>query len=218
MRDPIAIILAAGEGKRMGQPKALLEHEKGKSFLEQLISTFGKAGCQALVVVGNAAEQVQAQHPRAELVENPDWQRGQFSSVKVGLQAALRKGSEVLLLHPVDMPLIRPTTVSALVKELRGADGVVPEFEGAAGHPLVLTRAAAEQVLAMDDVPHLEAAQQRLNILRVKTKDPAVMVNINTPEIYERLLGSAPHSAPPPKKRGTRKAATPTAAGPVTKK
>jgi molybdenum cofactor cytidylyltransferase len=201
MSEPIAVILAAGEGKRMGMPKALLELEKGKSFLEQLISTFTKAGTRPLAVVGKDAAAVRAHHARAWLVENPDWERGQFASIKVGLRAAMDQGASAVLLHPVDMPMIRASTIVNLLRSLGESDGAVPEFDGALGHPLALTARAVEKVLAMDDVPHMEAAQKRLTLTRVKTNDPAVMVNVNTPEVYERILGNAPHLAPAKKRR-----------------
>ena len=202
--NAVAIILAAGEGKRMGFPKALLEQEKGKSFLQVLRSTFDKAGCGTLVVVGKDAAKIREHHPQVALLENAEWKQGQFSSVKVGLQAALAEGAELIAVHPVDMPMVRANTVKALLATLekRSSEGVVPEFDGAAGHPLVLTREAAQRVLKMTDVPHLEAAQARLKIARMKTNDPAVMVNLNTPEVYERVLGMAPRLAPPKKKRG----------------
>ena len=202
--ESIAVVLAAGEGKRMGLPKALLEHEKGRTFLGQLQKTFEKAGCRVLTVVDKDAEQIRAQHPELELIENVDWQRGQFSSVRLGLRAAIEAGAEAILIHPVDKPLIRATTVVSLLKAISGtqAEAVVPEFEGAAGHPLVLTRASAEKILAMDDAASLEIAQKTLSILRLRTKDPAVMVDLNTPEVYTRVLGVEPHLAPPPKRRG----------------
>ncbi len=206
MNTPVAVILAAGEGKRMGMPKALLEHEKGKSFLQVLSSTFGKAGCRVIAVVGKDAEQIRAHHPSAELVDNVDWPAGQFSSVKVGLRSAVEQGADAVLIHPVDMPMVRASTVEKLLETLEGeVEAAVPEFEGAPGHPLALTRAAAEKILSMNGVPHLEAAQQQLTLVRMKTKDPAVMVNLNTPEIYQRVLGSPPHLAPPKKGRARRK-------------
>ena len=58
MDTAIAVVLAAGEGKRMGMPKALLEYEKGKSFLTQLAKTFEKVGCRVLAVVGKDAAAV----------------------------------------------------------------------------------------------------------------------------------------------------------------
>jgi molybdenum cofactor cytidylyltransferase len=194
---PIAIILAGGAGQRMGLPKALLENEKGKSFLGTLVSTFTKAGCRVLVVTGKHTAEILAHHPELESVDNPRWEEGQYSSVRVGLEAALEGEPSAVLLHPVDMPMIRPATVTALLDALDvTVEGVVPEFEGAPGHPLVLSASAARRVVAMDDVPHLEAAQQRLNMIRLKTRDPAVLVNINSPEVYQRVLGGEPHLAP----------------------
>ncbi len=199
---PMAIILAAGEGKRMGLPKALLEYEKNRSFVGHLASIFAKAGCAPRVVTGKDTEAIRSHHPELVLIPNAQWEEGQFSSVKAGMRSALEEGADVLALHPVDMPTLRSSTISALLSSLDGAEAAVPEFEGAPGHPLLLSRAAAEKVLAMDDVPHMEAALARLNLRRVPTKDPGVMVNLNTPDIYERILGSPPHLAPPRKKRG----------------
>ena len=65
----VAIILAAGEARRMAHPKALIEHEGGKSFLQSLASTFGKAGCSVIGVVGKDSEAVREQHPGLEMVE-----------------------------------------------------------------------------------------------------------------------------------------------------
>jgi len=206
MTKTTVVILAAGEGKRMGMPKAVLELERGRSFLQALTSTFAKAGCEVLAVVGAGADEVRAHLTRAALVENPDWQSGQFSSVKVGLKAALEEGAGAVLIHPVDVPMIRASTVKAVLAALDGHDGAVPQYEGAAGHPLALSRAAAERVLAMAAVSHLEAAQARLDVARVVTRDPAVLVNLNTPEIYERVLGVAPRMAPRKKRRAPKSA------------
>jgi molybdenum cofactor cytidylyltransferase len=54
----------------------------------------------------------------------------------------------------------------------------------------------------------LDAALQSLKLRRVSVKDPGVVVNINTPETYERLFGSAPKLAPPPKRRPKKSSAT----------
>jgi molybdenum cofactor cytidylyltransferase len=199
---PLAIILAGGEGKRMGLPKALLEHD-GRTFLSTLISTFNKAGCDCLAVVGRHAQQIRTYKPRCEVVDNPDWEQGQFSSVKAGLEAALAQGAGPMLIHPVDVPMVRASTVKALLEALDDTDGVLPEFEGAPGHPLVLSEAAAKRVME-SSAPHLEAAQKELRIGRLKVKDPAVLVDLNTPEAYERVIGAAPKLAEPPKPRAKR--------------
>ena len=211
----VAIILAAGEARRMGHPKALLEHEGGKSFLQSLASTFGKAGCSIIGVIGKDADAVREQHPAIHLVENDGWQDGQLSSVKAGVEAAFEDGADVVLLHPVDMPALRATTLKSLIKSMGDSlEGLRPEFEGAPGFPIVLSRASAERLRDKDGgETMLEGAIRGLQLRRIPVKDPGVVVNINTPETYERLFGSAPKLAPPPKRRGKKSESTTASSG-----
>jgi len=208
----VAIILAAGEARRMGYSKALIEHEGGKSFLQSLASTFGKAGCSVIGVIGKDAEAVRDQHPAIHLVENERWQDSQLGSVKAGLEAAFEDGADVVLLHPVDMPALRASTLKSLLKAMGDSvEGLRPEFEGAPGFPIILSRGAAERLREKDSGETLlEGALKGMQLRRIPVKDPGVVVNINTPETYERLFGSAPRLAPPPKRRG--KKAEPTGA------
>jgi molybdenum cofactor cytidylyltransferase len=197
----VAIILAAGEARRMAHPKALIEHEGGRSFLQSLASTFGKAGCAVLGVIGKDGEAVREQHPSMALVESVSWQQGPMASIKAGLAAALEEGADVMLLQPVDMPSVRSTTLKALLKAMGDSDeGLRPEFDNAPGFPVVLSRAAAERLLDAD-AKTLDAALHDIKLRRVPVKDPGVVVNINTPETYERLFGMPPQLAPPPKRR-----------------
>lgn len=203
----VGLVLAAGRGGRIGHPKALLEYDSGKSFLDILAAAIRKGGADVRVVLGYEAEAVRARHPELDFVVNEQWEQGgQFSSVKVGLKSLLEDGGfDRVMVHPVDMPAVRGSTFAALLKANFTSDGAVPEFEGATGHPLVLSANAAKAVVEMKDVPHLEAAQKNLKIERVKVRDPGVVVNFNNADIYQRLLGSEPHLAPPRKKGGRKK-------------
>jgi molybdenum cofactor cytidylyltransferase len=204
----VAIILAAGEARKMSHSKALIEHEGGKSFLQSLASTFGKAGCSVIGVVGKDAEAVREQHPAVHLVDSERWQESQLASVRAGLDAALEEGADVVLLHPVDMPAVRASTLKTLLKAMGDStEGMRPEFENAAGYPMLLSRAAAERLREVQD-SQLEVAVKGLQLRRIAVKDPGVIVNINTPETYERLFGSAPKLAPAPKRRGKKGEAT----------
>lgn len=213
----VAIILAAGEARRMGHPKALIEHEGGRSFLQSLASTFGKAGCAVLAVIGKDAEAVREQHPAVHLVENEQWRDSQLGSVRAGIEAALEEDADVVLLHPVDMPALRASTLKSLLKAMGDSvDAMRPEFEGAPGYPIILSRAAAGRIRELDSgATQLEEAVRTLQVRRIPVKDPGVVVNINTPETYERLFGAAPKLAPPPKRRGKKsEGTTPTAPAP----
>lgn len=202
----VAIILAAGEARRMAHPKALIEHEGGRSFLQSLASTFGKAGCAVMGVVGRDGEAVREQHPSLLLVDSPRWQDSPMASIKAGLAAALEEGAEVVLLHPVDMPAVRASTLKSLLKAMGESDeGLRPEFEGVPGFPVLLSRAVAERLVDASAM-QLDVALQAVKLRKVSVKDPGVLVNINTPETYERLFGTQPKLAPPPKRRGKKTA------------
>lgn len=211
----VAIILAAGEARRMGYPKALIEHEGGRSFLQSLASTFGKAGCSVIGVIGKEAGAVRDQHPAIHLVENERWQDSLLGSVKTGLEAAFEDGADVVLLHPVDMPALRASTLKSLIKVMSDSVEIIrPEFENAPGFPIILSRAAAERIRDRDSgETTLEGAIKAMQVRRIPVKDPGVVVNINTPETYERLFGSGPKLAPPPKRRGKKEGTTGTSAG-----
>lgn len=186
----------------VGVPKALLEYENGKSFLGQLASVLTKAGAMPLVVVGASAGEVEENHPQLEMVRNEAWMDGQLSSARLGIRTALEMGAQTVVVQPVDMPFIRATTLTTLLKGFSDTDtqARIPTFEGANGHPLVLSREAAEHVLA-SSAATLELAMEGLEVRKVPVKDPAVLLDVNTPDVHQRLFERGPQVAPPPKRR-----------------
>jgi CTP:molybdopterin cytidylyltransferase MocA len=142
----VAVVLAAGEGRRMGGPKALVRAH-GRSFLERCLETLTRPGIeQRVVVLGHEAARVRAEVPVPEgttVVENPRWREGMLSSVQSGLDAAEALGADALVLHPVDHPLVEAETVDAVVAALAaGAIVAVPSYAGRRGHPGGFARAA----------------------------------------------------------------------------
>jgi len=134
-----AILLAAGEGRRMGGvPKALLSLG-GATFLERCLERLMVPPLERVfVVVGFDAERVRelALPAGASFVENLRFGDGMLSSVLTGLDAAEKEGADAVLLHPVDHPLVAPSTVERVVAALlAGAVVAVPSFEGRRGHP-----------------------------------------------------------------------------------
>ncbi|MBI3180768.1 MAG: NTP transferase domain-containing protein [Myxococcales bacterium] len=187
----LAVILAAGESRRMGIPKALLDC-RGRSFLSTLASAFGEAGCEVLAVVGAGAAEIESHHLGLSFVRNPRWREGQLSSARAGIAAALERGAGSVLLQPVDAPLLQPATIRAVLEALAAAEAAFPVHRARPGHPLGLTRAAAERVISMEDAPDLQAAAARLGAIGVPCEDRGSVLSFNTPDEYERELGSPP--------------------------
>jgi molybdenum cofactor cytidylyltransferase len=206
-----AVILAAGDSSRMGRDKALLSwppsgagSAPGETFLSAAIRLFAPYVDVVLVVVGkneqNLAPIVYANG--ASLVVNPDPDRGQFSSLKAGLQEVLKRGRDAAMITLVDRPPVRPETIQTLEAAFEQALhyrkwAVVPEYQGKHGHPVLAGREMIEAFLRAPDSSNareVEHAHQAA-IEYLPVDDPLVAVNVDTPEQYAALLAGALHAS-----------------------
>jgi nicotine blue oxidoreductase len=191
----VAVVVAAGEGRRMGGPKALLR-VGGQSFLARAADLLRRPGvAEVVAVLGADADRVRDRAGLASavgiVVNRAAREGGMLSSVVAGLDEAQARGAEAVLLHPVDHPLTAPGTVDAVVAALRaGAPIAVPSHDGRRGHP---TGFAAQTWDALRAAPRTEGARAVLAahpewIVHV-AGDAGCRQGINTPADYERYLG-----------------------------
>ena len=169
----VAIVLAAGEGRRMGGPKALLRIGEG-TFLAHVYRLFALPGISSVVaVLGAQAQRVRAEAglpAEATVVVNDRWREGMLTSVWAGLDAAEALGAEAVLLHPVDNPFVEPATIDAVLAALaRGAEIAVPSHAGRRGHPAGFGRATFS---ALRSAPMDEGARAVLE------RDPRRVVHV----------------------------------------
>lgn len=191
-----AMILAAGESRRMGFPKALLRY-RNKSFLESILEATSAAGLEpSVVVLGPDRSKILASvHLRGALeVRNDHPETGQIGSIKQGVSAIINRPVEAVLVWPVDQPHVLVRTVELLVEEFRrsGMPVVLPVHEGRRGHPVLFGREVFEELLnAPADLGAravVRAQQQKGRVVEVSVADPAVTDDIDTPEAYEQLV------------------------------
>jgi molybdenum cofactor cytidylyltransferase len=178
----------------MGRDKALLPWRNG-TFLSAAIRALQPVTELVIVVAGrNEADLVPIINANAAfVVVNPDPDRGQFSSLQIGLQEVLNRGRDAAIVTLVDRPAPRVATIEQLKNAFLSSPdptwGVVPEHGGKHGHPIVIGREMIGAFLnapassSARDVEH--AAQEHIRYIAVD--DPLVAVNIDTPEDLKEL-------------------------------
>jgi molybdenum cofactor cytidylyltransferase len=185
-----AVILAAGESKRMGSPKALLLYND-RTFLEHLleITCHPKIGAQ-LIVLGAGAEAI-SKHvglKPEQTVVNPEWESGQLSSIKAALKSIAEKPCDGVLLCLVDHPLISSKLIGELIESFyrSGKLIVLPTFHGKRGHPVIFSSKLFSELL---DAPEETGARSAVwkhakEICEVPTSEEGIILNLNDPETF----------------------------------
>jgi CTP:molybdopterin cytidylyltransferase MocA len=147
MTTTAGLVLAAGGGRRYGEPKALVRF-RGRLLVERAADLLRSGGCDpVLVVLGAAADEVvaTAELPEVTVVRNPDWAGGMGSSLRAGL-AALPAGATAVVVTLVDTPGLGPEAVRRLIAA--GGDAAQATYGGRRGHPVLLGRAVLTDVAA----------------------------------------------------------------------
>jgi molybdenum cofactor cytidylyltransferase len=185
-----AIILAAGESRRMGRPKALLPF-RGGTFISVLAETLGSCCSPVYAVFGFDAEQLMKNAPPSVVaVENPDYRQGMLTSLQAGLHA-LGELPEHILFTLVDHPAVEPGTVLALLSAKHsGARLIMPRYAGKRGHPVIVRREIAQEIVTEPATWKLNQVLDRHagEIHYVDVNDPGVCDDIDDPRLYRDLL------------------------------
>jgi molybdenum cofactor cytidylyltransferase len=187
-----AIILAAGESKRMGQPKMLLPWENG-TVLTHVISTFQQAGLdEILIVTGGARDEVErlVSNLNVQVVHNSGFASGEMlSSIQCGLQV-LPHQTQGALIGLGDQPQVREGSVRRVCEAFREAHSnlVVPSYRMRRGHPWLVARPLWEELLGMKSPqsPRGFLNTHQAEIHYVNVDDPNILADLDTPEDYRR--------------------------------
>lgn len=185
-----AIILAAGQSKRMGQPKMLLPWGN-LTVIEHVIITFLNAGIEdLLVVMGAASEQVKQaiNHYPIQKIHNTNYAASEMlSSLQCGLRA-LPNRAQATLIGLGDQPQVEERTVRLVCEAYRGSRPqlVVPSFQMRRGHPWLVARPLWREILALkpSESPRDFLNRHASEIHYVDAETSSILADLDTPQDY----------------------------------
>ena len=190
-----AIVLAAGASTRMGFPKALLQAPDGRTFVARIAATLREAGLDDVIVVtGDVHAQIERALKEVEgvrLVRNPEPSRGQLSSLLTGLEAAVSPALDALLVTLVDVPLVRASTVRAVIDAWRtaGAPIVRPAVGDRHGHPVMFDRRVFDELRQAPPGAGAKVVVRAhaADVCDVQVDDEGCLRDVDTPADYAAL-------------------------------
>jgi molybdenum cofactor cytidylyltransferase len=188
-----ALILAAGESRRMGSPKALIPYH-GLTFVEHLLAAtrLPRIG-ETRVVLGAGAEEIRGRLPvkDSQIVINDAWESGPLTSIQAGLRSLPEDGVEAALICPVDHPVVTLRLIGAIVAafDRSGKAIVLPTYLGRRGHPVLFASRLFSELMGapLDVGARAVVRAHRGEIEEVPTEEEGVVLNLNDPEALARL-------------------------------
>jgi CTP:molybdopterin cytidylyltransferase MocA len=192
------IVLAAGASSRMGRAKAALPiGATGDTVVARVVRTLLAGGVPRIVVVAGAHIDavrlaMPAHEPRARVIEHPGWEQGQLSSLLAGLSAIDDPLLEAAMVTLVDVPMVAPATVAAVIRAWRESRAPIvrPAQGDRHGHPVIFDRSVFDALRSAN--PDIGAKSvfsiHQDRIVNVAVNDPGAFEDIDTPADYQKVV------------------------------
>ena len=211
MGRPAAILLAAGQSRRMGAFKALLPFGD-KTVIECCLDYLHEGGVETIVVVlGHRADEVREKLAGRSVILalNPDPESEMGASIAAGVRA-LPESSEATLIALVDHPAVPASVVSTLVENWQqGSRLIVPTWNGRGGHPVLVDLSFKPELLNLDATGGLRALfdAHQTAVARVPVDSPFIARDMDTWDDYlslhQEVIGKPAPEPPRPRTNET---------------
>jgi len=188
-----AILLAAGESKRMGEPKQLMPLGQS-TILEQAINNLlNSAVNEIIVVLGHRAEEMIktiAAKP-VKIAINPDYWQGMSTSIIAGLNL-IDSQAQAVMLALGDQPSVSSQIINQLIEEFYHHDKgiIIPTYQGKRGHPIIFAIKYKQKLLELTgDIGARQIIKDHpQDILEVAVDSESVISDIDTKNDYQSRL------------------------------
>jgi CTP:molybdopterin cytidylyltransferase MocA len=197
MDKAAVVILAAGYSQRFTRPKALLLFDRTRTFLEKILNEYLKFGCSQIALTLNEWTMQAMDEKLIERIgevakiivnQNPDY--GRFYSLQLGCKEI--SDNDFCFMQNVDNPFVNRNLLDQLYNERSRAGYTAPVFEGKGGHPILLSNSVVNAIAIEKNLEtNTKDFLQKFEKVESPAPDGFVLVNINTPQDYEKFLGKS---------------------------
>jgi molybdenum cofactor cytidylyltransferase len=188
-----AVILAAGESKRMGLPKMLLTFS-GRTMIEKVISNVSESKIDKIIVVLGAYREALVELISKLPVKycyNDKYKKGMLSSVRCGFRN-LSSVCRAVLVFQGDQPLITSNAINEVIEAYlsSGKGIVIPVYKGRRGHPLLIDIKYRDEIEKLNPDKGLRslACMFSDDVLEVDTNESGILTDFDTYEQYKKEL------------------------------
>jgi len=188
-----AIILAAGESRRMGKPKLLLPFGE-RTIIETVVSNAIQSKAdEVLVVLGSDAEKMaeKIKNLPVKTSINPNFRQGMLSSIQWGFES-LPEDTRAALVMLGDQPLVPSSVIDKMIDAYRRAEKgiVLPVYSKKRGHPILIDMKYGDEVRLLNPDTGLRALvhNHAEDILEVEVDTPSILRDIDTMEDYNQIF------------------------------
>jgi molybdenum cofactor cytidylyltransferase len=188
-----AILLAAGESKRMGKPKLLLPIGNDTILGKTIDNVLSSRVDEVIVVLGAEAQEIKkaiAGKP-AKVVFNPDYRQGMSTSLTTGLKQVSARAQRVMVAL-CDQPFIEKKTYNRLIEESldSGKGIIVPTYKAKRGNPIIFSINYKDELMGLEgDVGGKEILRRHPDdVLEVAVDSESIYINLNTMDEYDSAL------------------------------
>ena len=187
-----AILLAAGQSKRMNGENKLTKEIQGIPLIKHSVKNILAASIDELIIVlGYQKEIIEKLIDKNEKIKfffNKDFESGMASSIKAGLNH-LSKNTEYFFICLGDMPMVNSDIYNRLIKSRNQKDIIVPTYKGKQGNPVLFNKSMKEKIINISgDVGAKKILElNKDKILNLKINDQSITKSFNTQEDFSSL-------------------------------
>jgi molybdenum cofactor cytidylyltransferase len=201
VKPTAGIILAAGESKRFGRPKQLLQL-KDRCLVEWVLdAALASDLSRIILVLGHAHQKIQKalgkklRHAKLQIEVNEHYRKGQGRSLQVGLSRVISAFPAVMFLL-ADQPLVDAATINCLLNKFWSADKdiCVPAFRGRRGNPAIFSEKFYKHIMEIKgDIGARQIIKTHPGrVLEIEIKNSLLFSDVDTPEDLEKIDKLAP--------------------------